>query len=99
MSEFGDEKVRSALADLGDSGQTPRHTLFYFYHGNLDQLAAAAIRAGYKVGPTINNDGLVLETTIAVDEQSFAPRAQQMRAWADEFGSEYDGWECKLVNQ
>jgi hypothetical protein len=93
-----DEKVRSALADRGDNGGTPRHTLFFFYRGNLEGLAAAATKAGYQVRPTTNNNGVVLETTIAVDEQSFAPYAQRMEAWADEFDSEYDGWECKLVN-
>jgi hypothetical protein len=99
MNKLGDEKVRSALAERGDSGRTPRHTLFFFYHGNLDGLTAAATRAGYQVRPTTNNDGVVLETTIAVDEQSFAHYARWMDAWADEFGCEYDGWECRVVNQ
>jgi len=94
-----DEKVRSVLADQGDSGQTPRHTLFYFYRGNFEGLAAAATKAGYKVRHTVNRDGVVLETTIAVDEEGFAPYAQQMQAWADEFDSEYDGWECEIVKQ
>jgi hypothetical protein len=98
MSDL-DETVRSELADRGDNGQTPRHTLFFFYGGNFEGLAAAATKAGYKVGPTANRDGVVLETTIAVDEESFEPYAQQMHAWADEFDCDYDGWECMVVKQ
>jgi hypothetical protein len=94
-----DEEVRSALADRGDNGQTPRHTLFFFYCGNLEGLAAVATKAGYEVQPTANREGVMLETTIAVDEDSFEPYTQQMQEWADEFGCEYDGWECKVVNQ
>jgi regulator of RNase E activity RraB len=94
-----DEKVRSELADLGDNGQTPRHTQFFFYRGNFEGLAVAATKAGYKVGHTANREGVVLETTIAVDEESFAPYAEQMQAWADEFDCEYDGWECEVVRQ
>ncbi len=91
--------VRSALADRGDNGQTPRHTLFFFYRGNLEGLAAVATKAGYEVQPTANREGVVLETTIAVDEDSFEPYTQQMQEWADEFGCDYDGRECKVVNQ
>ena len=58
-----------------------------------------ATKAGYEVRPSANRDGVMLETTIAVDEDSFEPYTQQMQAWADEFGCEYDGWECKVVNQ
>jgi Regulator of ribonuclease activity B len=94
-----DEEVRSALADRGDNGQTPRHTLFFLYGGNIDGVTAVATEAGYEVRPSANRDGVVLETTIAVDEDSFEPYTQQMQAWADEFGCEYDGWECKVVNQ
>ena len=40
--------VRAALAEQGDSGITPRHTLFYFYgdgdHGDLNEVAR---RAGF----------------------------------------------------
>ena len=41
--------VRSALAEHGDSGITPRHTLFYFYgdDAGLGDLNEVARRAGY----------------------------------------------------
>jgi len=44
-----DAMVRAALAEHGDSGRMPRHTLFYFYgddHG-LGDLNEVARRAGF----------------------------------------------------
>jgi hypothetical protein len=91
--------VRSVLADRGDSGRTPRHTLFFFYGGDFVGLRKVAMCAGYKVRLTVQDDGVILEATIAVDEHSFAMHAQRMEAWAEEFDCEYDGWECQLLNQ
>jgi hypothetical protein len=87
------------LAERGDTGETPRHTLFFLYGGNVDGLRNSAAAAGYSVSSTAENDGVILEITTAVDEQSFAMHAQRMRAWADEFGCDYDGWECQVVSQ
>jgi len=94
-----DAGVRRALAEHGDTGETPRHTLFYLYGGNLEGLRRSATAAGYSARPTAGQDGVVLEITTAVDEQSFAKHARQMQAWADELGCDYDGWECKVVQQ
>jgi regulator of ribonuclease activity B len=91
--------VRSVLTDRGDSGETPRHTLFYFYGGDLDELRGAAVAAGYQVSPTVGRDGLVLETMTAVDEDSFAVHAQRMDEWAKLYGCDFDGWECQLLIQ
>lgn len=98
-SKVCDEKVRSTLAGRGDDGRTPRHTSFFFYGDNVDALGAAAIRAGYLVRPAAARDGIVLETMIAVDERSFELHARRMESWAEEFDCEYDGWECRIVNQ
>lgn len=92
-----DNAVRESLAERGDDGRTPRHTLFYLYGGDLEGMAEAAGAAGYKVGPTVNNDGLVLETTTAVDRASFEPHQRRMIEWVSRFGTEYDGWECAIV--
>ena len=94
-----DAAVRRVLAERGDDGQVPRHTLFYFYGGRLDELRKAAVGAVYKVSPTAAKDGLMLETTIPVDAETFEAQSQQMQAWGDEFDSDYDGWECKVVKQ
>jgi Regulator of ribonuclease activity B len=91
--------VRSVLTERGDSGQTPRHTLFFFYAGDLKGLGSAAIAAGYQVSPTVGRDGLVLETVTAVDEDSFAVHAQRMSEWAEAYGCDFDGWECQLLIQ
>ena len=91
-----DAMVRAALAEQGDSGVTPRHTLFYFYgegdHGDLNEVAR---RAGFLTRG--GDDMTVLETTMAVDEASFAATSAMMQTWAAAFQLDYDGWECAVV--
>lgn len=89
--------VRAALAEQGDSGVTPRHTLFFFLgdedaHGDLCEVArrAGLIARG-------EADMTILETTMAVDAVSFAPVSSMMQTWAAAFQLEYDGWECAVV--
>jgi len=94
-----DSLVRSVLTERGDSGRAPRHTLFFFYDGDLKGLSRAAKAAGYQVSPTAGRDGLVLETMTAVDEDSFAVHARRMDEWAETYDCEFDGWECQLLNQ
>lgn len=89
--------VRAALAQHGDSGVTPRHTLFFF-HGDdeaLGELNEVARRAGYVTSG--DAESLVLETTMAVDAESFAPVSSMMQSWAAAFQLDYDGWECAVV--
>jgi len=89
--------VRAALAQHGDSGVTPRHTLFFF-HGDdegLGELNEVARRAGYVTSG--DAESLVLETTMAVDAESFAPVSAMMQSWAAAFQLDYDGWECAVV--
>ncbi len=95
--EEKDAMVRAALAEQGDSGITPRHTLFYFYgeeeaHGDLCE---GARRAG--VLTRGQGDMTVLETTMPVDEASFSPVSAMMQTWAAAFQLDYDGWECAVV--
>ena len=95
--EERDAMVRATLAQHGDSGVTPRHTLFYFYGDDdaLGDLNEVARRAGYLTRGT--EESLVLETTMAVDEASFAPVSSMMQSWAAAFQLDYDGWECAVV--
>jgi len=89
--------VRAALAERADSGVTPRHTLFFF-HGDdegLGELNEVARRAGYVTSG--DAESLVLETTMAVDAESFAPVSSMMQSWAAAFQLDYDGWECAVV--
>jgi hypothetical protein len=92
----GDAAIRAALAQHGDDGSKPRHTLFYFYDGDQDGLREAASAKGFSVTPVKSGSGSVLEATISVDEASFEPINQQMSAWAEQFGAEYDGWETAV---
>ena len=91
-----DAMVRAALAEQGDSGVTPRHTRFHFYgegdHGDLNEVAR---RAGFLTGGA--DDSTTLETTMAVDEASFAATSAMMQTWAAAFQLDYDGWDCAVV--
>ena len=42
-------------------------------------------------------DMTVLETTMPVDEASFAHVSAMMQTWAAAFQLDYDGWECAVV--
>lgn len=92
-----DAMVRAALAEHGDSGVTPRHTLFFFYgeEAGLGDLNEVARRAGYLTRGS--EDSLILETTMAVDEASFSPVSTMMQTWAAAFQVDYDGWECAVM--
>lgn len=91
-----DAMVRAALARQGDSGITPRHTLFYFHgDGAHDDLNEVARRAGFLTRG--QDDCTILETTMAVDEASFSPVSDMMQSWAAAFQLDYDGWECAVV--
>ena len=91
-----DAMVREALARQGDSGITPRHTLFYFYgDGAHDDLNEVARRAGFLTRG--QDDCTIRETTMAVDEASFSPVSDMMQSWAAAFQLDYDGWECAVV--
>ena len=91
-----DAMVRAALAEQGDSGVTPRHTRFYFYgegdHGDLNEVAR---RAGFLTGGA--DDSTTLETTMAVDEASFAATTAMLQTWAAAFQLDYVGWDCAVV--
>ena len=93
------EKVRAILSERGDSGGVPRPTSFFFYGGRVVEFGVAAARAGYRVQPTVNNDGVVLQIQSAVDEDSFSRLTATMEQWAEDFGCQYDGWECQVVTQ
>ncbi len=94
--EDRDAMIRASLAEHGDSGLTPRHTLFYFNgEGDHDDLNEVARRAGFLTRGA--GDATVLETTMAVDEASFSPISSMMQSWAAAFQLDYDGWECAVM--
>jgi len=81
--EEKDAMVRAALAEQGDSGITPRHTLFYFYgeeeaHGDLCEVAR---RAGF----------------LTRGQGDMPVLSAMMQTWAAAFQLDYDGWECAVV--
>ena len=94
-----DDEIREELLAHGDDGRSPRHTIFYFFEGDIDRLEEVAQTSGFSVSRMTDSRGLILEKTLAVDEASFAPAVALLERWAEEFGSDYDGWECELVTE
>jgi hypothetical protein len=92
-----DAEIRRQLLLEGDDGKAPRHTLFYFYGGDIQRLEQAARSNDFVTDRMAEDNGLILEKTLAVDEVSFAPVNAMMKHWAKEFGTEFDGWECAVV--
>ena len=94
--EERDAMIRATLAEHGDSGVTPRHTLCYFYgDGDHEDLNEVARRAGFLTRG--QDDCTILETTMSVDEASFTPVSSMMQSWAAAFQLDYDGWECAVL--
>lgn len=92
-----DARVRKALAAEGGDGEVPRHTLFYFYGGDLSGIEKIARSHGFSSRRMIEHSGVIVEKTLAVDESHFEPVGEMMAEWAVKFRSDYDGWECELV--
>jgi len=96
MSDL-DAEVRTALLKEGDDGKIPRETTFYFYGGDIAGIEGVATEEKYAVRLMKENHGLILTKIVAVDEFNFFPVAEKMEAWAQRFGSDYDGWECEVM--
>ena len=92
-----DDEIRHQLSAHGDDGKIPRHTLFYFYEGDLKALEAVALANNFAARRMVESGGLVIEKTLSVDEDDFQPVSAMMERWAEQFGADYDGWECAVV--
>ena len=100
-----DKLVLAAIRGQGDPDlSVPRHTLLYFYpkkgviFGAKKALTAVADTAkadGWTVG-TLKRNVLVIECSVAVDEDAVAERSEWANALADANGVEFDGWECAV---
>ena len=68
-------------------------TTFTFSGGDLGGLADAAQAQNFDVSATEDGDGLVLSTADIVDELRWADFDDLMHGWANDFGSDYQGWD------
>ena len=93
----GDDAIRQELLAHGDDGKSPRHTLFYLYDGDIAGLEQAAQSNGFVTRRMTESHGLIIEKSLSVDGLGFAPVSAMIEQWAEEFGADYDGWECELV--
>jgi hypothetical protein len=92
-----DDEVRDQLLAHGDDGKMTRHTLFFFFEGDLSGLEQAALACDFVPRRMVEREGLILEKTLAVDKVSFGPVGTMMEQWAEKFGADYDGWECAVA--
>jgi hypothetical protein len=95
-----DEQVRSALAEQGDDGTTPRMVDFFFYGGDLAALRAAAIQMDFETRKAEGNrPGIVLSRRSSVDSKTLNTLNIQFLDWSSRFRVEYDGWETELARK
>jgi hypothetical protein len=92
-----DDEIRHQLLEHGDDGRTPRHTMFFFYEGNLQALQEVARANDFSVRRMVDGEGLILEKVLPVDEVNFDPVSAMMDSWAQQFGADFDGWECAVA--
>jgi hypothetical protein len=100
-----DRALLEQLVKHGDSLETPRHTLVFFYRQTGDTRSAElvfnpmALRLqafGWEV-TDLRADALIAETHRPADADSVNAMAETMEELAAEFGAVFDGWECALV--
>ena len=93
------EPIFEALASAGEDLSDTRHVIHYFYDGDADGLSKALSAEGFTVRPTATSPGVVAENHAVTDRQWSETEMQRMCDFANQFGAEYDGWECSMVRQ
>ena len=76
-----------------------RHTVHYFYDGDHVALGEALRARGFTVRPTVENDGVVAERMDVTDETWRTETLTELSELANQYGSEYDGWEAAMTRQ
>ena len=100
----GDRGILEELLRRDDPLTEPRHTLVFFHVLKdearpaeivLNPLALRATQNGWRVAG-MDSTGVIIETERSADPNSVNAMSSLMEAWAEEFGVEYDGWECAV---
>ncbi|MGV6801231.1 MAG: ribonuclease E inhibitor RraB [bacterium] len=97
------DEVRANLEQMGDDGSQERHVVHYAYsNGPMmpDDRAQAEhwlSQMNFRVKNTANGNGLMFETEQAVCGDIFDQQTIKIRAFFEEIGWDYDGWECIVV--
>jgi Regulator of ribonuclease activity B len=98
QSELAIETLQLFVQD-GEDLSDVRHTVHYFYGGNHVALGEALQALGYSVRPTASQDGVIAERMAVTDEQWRTETLRALSELANEYGSEYDGWEASMTRQ
>ena len=98
QSEMAIETLQYFVQQGEDLSDT-RHTIHYFYDGDHVGLGEALRARGYSVRPTVGNDGVVAERMDVTDEKWRVETLKALSELANEYGSEYDGWEAAMTRQ
>ena len=106
VGRAADRAILEQLLQHGDDLSAERHTLVFFCradgderHGELvfNPLAERLIAGGWSIY-TLHADGVSGEAQRRVDPASINQISEDMEALAEEFGVDYDGWECAVVS-
>ena len=99
---FQSEMAAQSLAMFESRGEDlsdERHTIHYFYDGDHGALGEALRDLGFVVRPTVENDGVVAERMDVTDETWRTETLTTLSELANQYGSEYDGWEAAMTRQ
>ena len=93
------EPIFATFRAHGEDLSDERHTVHYFYDGDVGGLSAALAAEGYDVRPTGTDPGVIAEKHAVTDEQWSTETMKHLCDLANRFGAEYDGWEGAMVRQ
>jgi hypothetical protein len=100
-----DRAILEQLIQHGDNLTAQRHTLVFFCRRDGDErdgelvfnpMAERLIAAGWSIY-TLHGDGVSGESQRHVHPSGINEISDDMEALAEEFGVDYDGWECAVV--
>lgn len=101
----GDRAIFEQLIARGDRLGAPRHTIVFFYKLADDvraselafnPLAQRLVAAGWRISD-LRADAVIAETERPADALSIDALSDEMEALAAEYGVDFDGWECAVM--
>ncbi len=98
QSELAIETLQ-LFVEHGEVLSDERHTIHYFYNGDHVGLGKALSDLGYSMRPTVNNDGVIAEAIEVTDQVWRVKTLTAPSVLANDYGSEYDGWEAAMTRQ
>jgi len=92
-------EVFNELQRHGADLSKPRNTRHYFYDGDFRALGEALEKLGFDVSSSAEDHGVIAERVDILNEDWRVVTLTQLSELANQFGSEYDGWEAAMTTQ